>query len=77
MSVEPRNTRNTQKISLFMEKLLDGVEVAWKPLGEIVSPKRGRRLVKSQLEEVGSYAVYQNCMTPLGYSQGVGRHPRI
>lgn len=28
---------------------------------------RGKRLVKSQLEEIGKYAVYQNSMTPLGY----------
>lgn len=51
----------------FMEKLLDGVAVEWKALGEVVKLQRGRRLVKSQLEEVGNYAVYQNCMTPLGY----------
>ena len=28
---------------------------------------RGKRLVKSQLEESGKYAVYQNSMIPLGY----------
>lgn len=28
---------------------------------------RGKRLVKSQLEESGEYAVFQNSMTPLGY----------
>ena len=51
----------------FLEKLLDGVEVEWKTLGDIVNFQRGRRLVKSQLEESGKYAVYQNSMTPLGY----------
>lgn len=51
----------------FMEKLLDGVGVEWKALGDVVSLQRGKRLVKSQLEETGKYAVYQNCMTPLGY----------
>jgi len=50
-----------------MEKLLDGVAVEWIEVGELISPQRGKRLVKSQLEEVGSYAVYQNSMTPLGY----------
>jgi type I restriction enzyme M protein len=50
-----------------MEKLLNGVDVEWKVLGEIISPQRGRRLVKSQLKETGSYPVYQNSMTPLGY----------
>ena len=51
----------------FLDKLLDGIAVEWKTLGQVISPQRGKRLVKSQLEEVGGYAVYQNCMTPLGY----------
>ena len=51
----------------FLEKLLDGAEVEWVEVGHLISPQRGRRLVKSQLEEVGSYAVYQNSMKPLGY----------
>lgn len=50
-----------------MEKLLDGVDVEMITLGKIITPQRGKRLVKSQLEEVGSYAVYQNSKTPLGY----------
>jgi restriction endonuclease S subunit len=33
----------------------------------VVILQRGRRLVKSQLEESGKYAVYQNAMIPLGY----------
>ncbi|KUT01724.1 restriction endonuclease [Escherichia coli] len=36
-------------------------------LGDVVNFQRGRRLVKSQLETRGKYAVYQNSMTPLGY----------
>lgn len=51
----------------FLERLLKGVEVEWIEVGKLISPQRGRRLVKSQLEEVGSYAVYQNSMKPLGY----------
>ena len=51
----------------FLEKLLDGATVEWLRVGDVLSPQRGRRLVKSQLEEVGSYAVYQNSMKPLGY----------
>ena len=51
----------------FLDKLLDGVVVEWVEVGLLISPQRGRRLVKSQLEEVGSYAVYQNSMRPLGY----------
>lgn len=51
----------------FLEKLLDGVEVEWRALGETVNFQRGKRLVKSQLEAIGKFAVYQNSMTPLGY----------
>lgn len=51
----------------FMEKLLDGANVEWKRLGDVINLQRGKRLVKSQLEKNGKYAVYQNSMTPLGY----------
>jgi len=51
----------------FLERLLNGVDVEWMSLGEVISAQRGRRLVKSQLEEIGSCPVYQNSMTPLGY----------
>ncbi len=51
----------------FMEKLLDGAEVEWNTLGDAVNLQRGKRLVKSQLEESGKCAVYQNSMTPLGF----------
>ncbi|MCM6172283.1 restriction endonuclease subunit S [Klebsiella pneumoniae] len=51
----------------YLEKLLDGTDVEWKSLGDVVDLQRGRRLVKSQLENSGKYAVYQNSMTPLGY----------
>lgn len=51
----------------FLEKLLGGVSVEKKLLGETVFFERGKRLVKSQLEEFGRFAVYQNSMTPLGY----------
>ena len=44
----------------FMEKLLVGVGVEWIEVGKLISPQRGKRLVRSQLEESGSYAVYQN-----------------
>ena len=36
-------------------------------INEICKIMRGKRLVKSQLEESGKYAVFQNSMTPLGY----------
>lgn len=30
----------------FLEKLLNGVRVEWRALEEVISPQRGRRLVK-------------------------------
>lgn len=51
----------------YLEKLLEGVEVKWKELGNTITFQRGKRLVKSQLEASGEYAVFQNSMTPLGY----------
>lgn len=51
----------------FLEKLLDGASVEWRPLEDAVHIQRGKRLIKSQLEESGAFAVYQNSMTPLGY----------
>lgn len=42
-------------------------KVEWKVLEEVVEIKRGKRLIKNQLEKTGEYAVYQNCMIPLGY----------
>jgi len=54
------------KIEQLIEELCpQGVE--FKALGEVATIQRGKRLVKSQLEESGNYAVYQNSMTPLGY----------
>lgn len=51
----------------YIEKLLQGVEVEWKKLGEVAEIKRGRRLVRRELSETGRYAVFQNSMTPLGF----------
>ncbi|MGJ1286134.1 restriction endonuclease subunit S [Sphingobacterium spiritivorum] len=44
-----------------LEKLLDGVEVEWKPLGEIAELKRGRVMSKEYLaENAGKYPVYSS-----------------
>lgn len=56
-----------QDILPFLDRLLHGEKVEWKPLGEVCEIKRGRRLVRKELKEVGDYAVYQNSTTPLGY----------
>ena len=51
----------------YIDRLLQGAPVEWCPLGEVAEIKRGKRLVKSELNAYGDYAVYQNSMTPLGY----------
>ena len=51
----------------FVEDLLQGAPVEWKTLGEIVTIKRGKRLVKKELETSGNFAVFQNSMKPLGF----------
>ena len=51
----------------FIEDLLQGASVEWKKLGDIVTVKRGKRLVKKELVRSGNFAVFQNSMTPLGF----------
>ena len=41
--------------------------VEFKALGELTSIRRGKRLVKSQLDASGEFPVFQNSLTPLGY----------
>lgn len=36
-------------------------------LSDVVTVKRGVRVVKKQLSPVGKYPVFQNCLTPMGY----------
>ena len=50
---------------LIQELCPNGVE--YKKLGDVVTIKRGIRVVKSQLSENGKYPVYQNSLTPLGF----------
>jgi len=51
----------------FLEKLLDGVEVEWKALGEVTNVLRGKRLTKSQLTEGADFPVYHGGLEPLGH----------
>lgn len=62
-------TARKQQYNYYRERLLsfEENEVEWKTLNEITKIQRGKRLIKSELEESGKYAVYQNSMTPLGY----------
>ncbi|AZR60076.1 restriction endonuclease subunit S [Eikenella corrodens] len=52
------------------KKLIEMIQTApveWKPLGEVVPISRGKRLVRSQLQDSGQYPVYQNSLQPLGF----------
>lgn len=62
-------TGRKQQYSFYREELLsfEEGEVEWKTLGEVMKVQRGKRLVRSQLSEIGNFAVYQNSMIPLGY----------
>ena len=49
------------KIFPYIEHLLQGAEVVWKPLGEVASLKRGRVISKEYLyDNVGEYPVYSS-----------------
>ena len=53
-----------------VKKLIEMIQTAsveWKPLGEVVPISRGKRLVRSQLQDNGQYPVYQNSLQPLGF----------
>ena len=50
--MEPRKTRKTQKNG-FMEKLLDWVEVEWKPLGKVCDFKNGFAFKSSLFRDSG------------------------
>ena len=51
---------------LIAELCPDGVE--YKKLKDVISVERGKRVVREQLPSNGKYFVYQNSLTPLGYS---------
>ena len=45
----------------------DKDEIVWKTLGEVVKIKRGVRVIKSDLSEIGRFSVFQNSLTPLWF----------
>lgn len=63
-SIQPLSTLNPPTGNSVLQSR---GKVEWKVLEEVVEIKRGKRLIKNQLEKTGKYAVYQNCMIPLGY----------
>ena len=55
------------KIFPYIERLLQGAEVVWKPLGEIAEIKRGQRVTKLELSNDKQYPVYSGGVKPMGY----------
>jgi len=61
-------TARRKQYEYYRDLLLTfGDEVPMVTLREITTITRGIRVVKSQLSEIGTYPVFQNSMTPLGY----------
>jgi len=57
----------------YLEKLLDGVEVEWKPLGEVTNVLRGRRLTRDLLSSQEKYPVFHGGLDPLGFYSNFNR----
>jgi hypothetical protein len=56
----------------YMEKLLDGVEVEWKALGEVCAIKTGPNINKNVIaNRPGFYPVINSGREPLGYVEPV------
>jgi len=51
----------------FIDKLLDGAEVIWKPLGEITTITIGEFVRKDKQDPTAEYPVYNGGRTPTGY----------
>lgn len=54
------------KLLTFNENTTGG-GIEWKMLSEVFNIQRGIRVTKNQLNDNGSYPVYQNSLTPLGF----------
>ncbi|WP_448822258.1 restriction endonuclease subunit S [Capnocytophaga sp.] len=61
------------KIFPYIERLLQGDEVVWKPLGEVCKVLRGKRLTKKELSDEGIYPVFHGGLIPLGYYNSYNR----
>jgi len=53
----------------FMEKLLEGVEVEWKALGEVIKLEKGRQLNKESLSDNGKYPAYNGGISYSGFTE--------
>lgn len=56
-----------------IKKLLEGVEVEWKTLGEITNILRGKRLTRNLLSANDKYPVFHGGLDPLGYYYNANR----
>lgn len=52
----------------YMKKLLDGVAVEWKALGEVINLEKGRQLNKELLTENGLYPAYNGGISNSGFT---------
>ena len=52
---------------IYLDKLLAGRPVTWKPLGEVAEIKRGKRVTKRDLASDKPYPVYSGGVSPMGY----------
>lgn len=52
----------------FLKKLLDGVAVEWKELGDVVKLEKGRQLNKELLSEHGLYPAYNGGVSHSGFT---------
>lgn len=57
----------------YLEKLLDGAEIQWLPLGQVSDVLRGKRLTKSQLSDNEIFPVFHGGLDPLGYYKNYNR----
>jgi type I restriction enzyme S subunit len=53
---------------ISIKKLLEGVEVEWKKLGEVVELKKGKQLNKKFLSENGKYPAYNGGVSYSGFT---------
>ena len=56
------------KIFPYIARLLQGAEVVWKPLGEVVRLEKGKQLNKTALLEEGTYPAYNGGVSFSGFT---------
>lgn len=52
----------------YIEQLLNGENVEWKPLGEVITIEKGKQLNKNLLTESGEYPAYNGGVTYSGFT---------